>query len=176
MKKCFKCSLEKPLDEFYKHKQMPDGHLNKCKSCTKNDVKKRENILRQNIDYIEKERKRGREKYYRLNYVINKPNKENKKNHTQNYKNKYPEKILVKSKLGKKLKAKEGFNLHHWSYNIEHALDVIELSIKEHNFLHRHMVYDSERFMYRRCDNNQLLDTKESHLEYFNYLLKTQPF
>jgi hypothetical protein len=61
MKKCFKCSLEKPLDEFYKHKQMPDGHLNKCKSCAKNDVKNRENILRQNIDYIEKERKRGRE-------------------------------------------------------------------------------------------------------------------
>ena len=67
-------------------------------------------------------------------------------------------------------------HLHHWSYNKEHALDVIELSIKEHNFLHRHMIYDAERFMYRRCDNNQLLDTKESHLEYFNYLLKTQPF
>ena len=176
MKKCFKCSLEKTLDEFYKHKQMPDGHLNKCKSCTKNDVKYRENILRQNIEYVKKERERAREKYYRLNYIEKKVSKECKCNSIKNYKNKYPEKYIAKYLSQRVRKENMKNHLHHWSYNKEHALDVIELSIKEHNFLHRHMIYDAERFMYRRCDNNQLLDTKESHLEYFNYLLKTQPF
>lgn len=37
-KRCFKCGQVKSLADFYKHKMMADGHLNKCKDCTRSDV------------------------------------------------------------------------------------------------------------------------------------------
>ena len=36
-KTCFKCSRFLPLEQFYKHKMMGDGHLNKCIDCAKKD-------------------------------------------------------------------------------------------------------------------------------------------
>lgn len=58
MKKiCFKCSELKPLTEYYKQKRMKDGHMNKCKECTKMDVHRNRAL---NIEKIrEYDRKRG---------------------------------------------------------------------------------------------------------------------
>jgi len=38
-KPCIKCSAIKPLDAYYRHSMMRDGHLNKCIDCVKADMR-----------------------------------------------------------------------------------------------------------------------------------------
>jgi hypothetical protein len=58
-KKCFKCNAVKLLEEFYKHPNMPDGHVNKCKECNKNDATTHRN---KNLEKVrEYDRARGKE-------------------------------------------------------------------------------------------------------------------
>ena len=58
-KKCFRCCVYKPIQLFYKHKQMEDGHLGKCIECTKTDVKNRYYDPSKRSLIIEYERKRS---------------------------------------------------------------------------------------------------------------------
>jgi len=75
-KRCFKCEKEKPIHEFYQHQHMADGHLNKCKECTRKDIKgyrlnrinyyreyDRNRGSRQSLSYLRKYRKENPEKY-----------------------------------------------------------------------------------------------------------------
>jgi len=61
-KTCFKCKTVKPLEDFYKHPKMFDGHVNKCKKCNKKDVtaNREKNIER--IRAYDRERGKNKER------------------------------------------------------------------------------------------------------------------
>jgi hypothetical protein len=59
MKECFKCHRALPLSEFYKHPMMGDGHLGKCKLCTKKDVRARRQANHEH--YLQYDRERSKE-------------------------------------------------------------------------------------------------------------------
>ena len=75
MKKCFKCGETKPLSEFYKHPEMKDGRVNKCKPCNKKDVS--DNRLAKIDYYREYDRERGSRQSpeYRKEYMRRYPGK-----------------------------------------------------------------------------------------------------
>lgn len=113
MKKCFKCHSLKPLSEFYKHPKMADGHLGKCKECTKKDVKQHRF---ENDSVREYDRKRGSRRSY-----------EKTKEYRENNPKKYAAHVAVGNAVrdGKLIKASccedcgsnFALNAHHDNYN-----------------------------------------------------------
>lgn len=159
MKRCFKCSQEKPESEFYAHPAMKDRLLGKCKACTKNDVRIREVELRKNPEWVKSEQNRHREKYHRLGYRIkHKPSPEKAKLTAENRKKRYPEKEAARGRA----EYKSGFHAHHWSYKEQHKKDVIFMKPDEHYTLHRFLTYLPEQMIYQ-TRKGEILDTREKH-------------
>jgi len=72
VKACRRCGIEKPLDEFYVHPMMLDGHLNFCKPCVKARVRKHR---RENDSVREYDRTRPRsEGFYQRQLERNREN------------------------------------------------------------------------------------------------------
>jgi hypothetical protein len=91
-KKCFKCGDVKLLSSFYKHPQMGDGHLNKCKSCARSDVRSNR---KENVDYYrEYDRDRGNRQGYQ---------------YTREYREKYPNKYRAHNLVNNSIRDKKLF-------------------------------------------------------------------
>lgn len=165
---CFKCPERgmQPLTNYYKHAQMGDGHLNKCKDCTKKDVSERYDVKILEPEFLESERTRGRDKYRRLYVGTGKANSGS----NNRWLDKYPEKAAA-IKSNARMEVPVGFEAHHWSYKEEHRHDVIGLRKKGHMKGHRFIQYDQSEMMYRRKDTNELLDTKEKHRQYITWCI-----
>ncbi len=150
-KKCFKCDETKPIEDFYKHHRMKDGHLNKCKKCTRLDVYKNTEIKKLDPEWLEMERERCRIKQMKLKL-------------TDLGLLQLQARSAVRGSVNNVLSS--GFNLHHWSYNEQHHTDVIKLSYKDHRKIHRYLDLDIYSLMYR-SRSGELLDTREkSEVEY----------
>jgi len=165
-KTCFKCNIEKGVSEFYKHSGMSDGYLGKCKECAKNDVKEKYSLNSKSIEYIEKERARGREKYSRLNYSEKYKNKDidiKPWKSNNNYKN-------LRKYLSKKISIAENIELHHWSYEDKDLRDIILLDKRVHKRAHQYLILDCENKRFNTL-SGEPLDSKSKHIEYIENCL-----
>jgi hypothetical protein len=163
-KVCFKCNIDQPLSEYYKHKAMGDGHLNKCKTCTKSDSVKRHHEKNKDPKWVQSERERSKEKYHRLNYIDKQ--KEWDKNKPWKTSSKY-------KNLHKKFKIMKGCEIHHWNYNDEYLEDFFILTTKTHRNWHRFITLDLDKLIFIGKDG-EILDTRQKHEDYINEYYPTE--
>jgi len=142
MKKCFKCNIVKPLSDFYAHKEMADGHLNKCKECAKKDSDDRFKLKQLDPHWQIKERERQRIKEAKRRDL----------GLAKKYKKQHMPGFLRKEKYGQYINAirdgilnplpcevcgKQKTQGHHEDYS--KPLDVVWLCVRHHQDRHIHL-------------------------------------
>ena len=176
-KACRKCKVIKETSQFPLDKRGRNGLSWRCRACLAIYSKQIYEKRKLNPIWVEaqKDASRKRAKEYRKEAKVRK-NKQSNKNYKLLYSEKYPEKIRAQSVMSYLLKkiSVKGSIWHHWSYNEEHLKDVILLTINEHAKAHRFLIYDQERYMFRRYDTNELLDNKSRHEEFIRWCIKTK--
>lgn len=160
-KVCKRCGRTLPIEEFYKHAQMADGHLSYCKDCTKKRISHKYMTDITDPEKHKKEMERGRDKYNRLY----------KNGTTGERAMAHPETRCVAKKFqaaGYDLTGKE---IHHWNYNS--LYDVFIMSKRLHACFHKYLEYDdtTKQFKY----GGKLLTTKEEHLNAINEVIAKLP-
>ena len=101
MKVCFKCNMSKPIDEFYKHKKTADGHLNKCKDCTKSDANKHREKNIEKVRAYDRNRPNKAERAQKQNdYLKTEKGKSVSFIATRNYRNSNPERYRANTAVG----------------------------------------------------------------------------
>ena len=142
MKFCKWCQTEKPIEEFYKHSRMADGHLNKCKTC----------CYEWTMQYRQTpagKATRAKEKQYpesKKKYKKSEKGREAEKKHKLQ-----PDRQAAKGAVAYAIRTGKLIRLpcevcgdpkshgHHWSYAKEHRLDVKWLCPTHHNEEHRRL-------------------------------------
>ena len=159
-KKCFKCGKVKPLSDFYKHPQMGDGHLNKCKECTKKDMHNQYERLSKDESWVEKERARGREKFKRLGYNIRS---------FKNSRDICPTNGNIARYLRSHGYDTKGREAHHWNYN--KPFSVFLMSRKAHKRIHLHLIVNrDDKYCY--TEDGVRLENTEQAGKYFMQILQ----
>ena len=133
LKTCFKCKTKKSISEFYKHPETSDGHLGKCKNCTKLDAKEnRKNNHR--VQEYDRERSKTSE---RKEYALESQRNRRKKNPEKHRAYLIVKRAILSGKIDKfscRICKDKKSQAHHEDYN--KPLDVIWLCQKHHDIRH----------------------------------------
>ena len=128
-KVCFKCEAELPIVNFYKHPMMGDGHLGKCKACTRYDVRKNREAKRDYYNAYDRERSKKPERIKAI-VASREPHKA-----AASLAVRYAVKVGKVKKLSCEVCGNPKSEAHHPDYS--KPLDVMWLCRKHHADIHR---------------------------------------
>ena len=163
-KTCFKCLETKPLSEFYRHSQMGDGHLNKCKVCAKADVAahREENLDR--IRAYDKERSKLKHRIELRNKTFGRSANKDRKDACTKLANAVRDGKVEKSTHCYYCGSTDKIQGHHFDYS--RPLDVTWLCLSCHRKTHAMSNYDIRKELRKELQRKRCEDRDHSMERY----------